>query len=129
MAAFAFWPTYLASPAELGTVYTHLHASTAALWFVILLGQPVLLRLGHRSLHRRLGYASMVVAPAVLAGIVLGAHGLLGRLQVAGRWDVAVYVLYLQLGLGATFGVLWVHGMTYRRWDALARWYLALPLT
>lgn len=114
MALFAFWPTYLTSPTELGTRYTHIHAGTAALWFVLLLVQPLLLRLGRRALHRRLGYVSVIVAPAVVVGIALGAHGLLGRLRSAGAWDVGVYVLYLQVGLGIIFAVAWGLAMRYR---------------
>lgn len=115
LAVLAFWPTYLAAPARLGTPYTHLHASTATLWFVLLLAQPLLLRAGARRLHRTLGYASVLLAPLVLVGIALGAHSLLGRLMAAGVWREGVYVLYLQASLGAAFGILWGLGMWHRK--------------
>lgn len=113
LALFAFWPTYLSGPRALGTPYTHLHALTATLWFVLLIVQPLLIRSGRRPLHRRLGHASCFLAPAVLVGIVLGAHSRLGSF-VPELWNVGVYVLYLQIGLGAAFIAIWALGMKHR---------------
>ena len=43
IALISFWPSYLS---QLGaqTAYTHLHASLAGLWILMLIVQPILIR-------------------------------------------------------------------------------------
>lgn len=113
LAFFAFWPSYISGPRTLGTPYTHIHALTATLWFLLLMVQPLLIRSGRRPLHRTLGYASGLLAPAVLVGIVLGAHSRVGSFDPA-LWDPGLYLLYLQIGLGAVFIAIWALGMKHR---------------
>lgn len=109
----AFWSSYLVDPVGLGTRYTHIHATTATAWFLLLLIQPVLLRTGRRTLHRFVGRVGWVLGPLVLVGIALGAHSLLHRLA-PDQPPLARYVLYLQVSLGLVFGTIWLLGMGLR---------------
>ncbi len=114
LALFAFWPNYLSSPSELGTFYTHLHAITATAWFILLIVQPFLIKSRRRPLHRTIGKTSVVVGPLVLLGMLLGAHGLIGRWP-AESWPLARFILYLQISLAFVFGALWLLGMIFRK--------------
>lgn len=129
LAFFAFWPNYLSNPAELGTVYTHLHAFTATIWFILLIVQPILIRKRRRSIHRSIGKTSIVIGPLVLVGMLLGAHGLMGRFP-AEQWPLSKFILYLQVSLGLIFGVFWLLAMIYRKDQAVhGRFMVATGLT
>jgi len=104
----------LSNPAELGTRYTHLHALTASLWFVLLITQPILVLTKRLDLHRTIGGSAWVLGPVVLVGIVLGAHAKLGTWP-AELQDLAAFILYLQVSLGILFGVFWSQGLRYRK--------------
>jgi hypothetical protein len=53
-------------------VVLHVHATLMATWLLLLLTQTTLMALRRPALHKRLGMASMVVAPAmVLTGFIL----------------------------------------------------------
>jgi len=130
LAALAFWPRYLSSPRALGTPYLHFHAVSATLWFLLLFTQPLLIRYGKRTLHHRLGYASLVIAPLVVAAFVLAAHSQLGTRTAEDVWQIGRYILYLQISLGGLFGLIWLLGMLERK-DRLvhARFMAATGLT
>ncbi|NBB92295.1 MAG: hypothetical protein GVY32_03905 [Gammaproteobacteria bacterium] len=130
LAVMAFWPRYLSSPATLGTPFLHFHAITATLWFALLFTQPLLIRNRKPAWHRRLGYASLALAPLVVAAFVLAAHSQLGSRSAPDVWPLGRYILYLQLSLGALFGLFWLMGMLERR-DRLvhARYMVATGLT
>lgn len=129
LAILAFWPTYLANPSELGTFYTHLHAGTATIWFLLLIVQPLLIRFRRRQLHRTLGYSSYVLAPLVVLCIFLGGHSLLTRWS-ADEWWIGKYILYLQVSLGSLFGICWILAMYFRKDRQVhARFMVATGLT
>lgn len=114
LAVMAFWPRYLSSPAALGTPWIHFHAVTATLWFALLFTQPLLIRYRRTALHHLLGYASLAVAPLVVAAFVLAAHSQLGSRTAPDIWPIGRYILYLQLSLGGLFGLIWLMGMIKR---------------
>ncbi|NEZ04629.1 hypothetical protein G4Y73_10750 [Wenzhouxiangella sp. XN201] len=112
LAIVAFWPTYL-SQLSGQTGYTHLHAASATLWLLLLIAQPMAIRAGRRDLHRMVGRLSYVVAPLVLASVVLLAHanmqGLAGE-----RLAIQTYILYLQLSLGLVFAACYAMAIIKR---------------
>jgi hypothetical protein len=113
----AFWPSYFARLFEQPNLRFHAHGIVLTLWCVLLVVQPQLLRTGRRSVHRVLGKASYVVAPALVAitlsfvhyrvgaGIPRGAPLALGDL----------YFLALTLNALAAFVVLYGLAIYYRR--------------
>jgi hypothetical protein len=66
LAAFGFWPSFLS---RLQTVPLHIlvHGMSATLWMTLPVVQGVLIAWSNRSMHRRLGYASLVLAAVVVA--------------------------------------------------------------
>jgi hypothetical protein len=48
----------------------HVHAACMVAWLVLLLAQTSLAVVGRRALHRKLGLAAIVVAPAVVAAMI-----------------------------------------------------------
>jgi hypothetical protein len=115
LAVMAFWPRYLSSPRALGTPWIHFHAVTATLWFMLLFTQPLLVRYRQTTWHHRLGYASLMIAPLVIAAFVLAAHSQLGSRAAPDIWPLGRYILYLQLSLGGLFGLLWAAAMLKRK--------------
>jgi len=53
----------------------HFHAVSMSSWLALLLVQTSLVATGRSALHRRLGMASLVVAPAVVASLILMSFG------------------------------------------------------
>lgn len=130
LALMAFWPRYLSSPATLGTPYLHFHAITAGLWFALLFTQPLLIRNRKFALHHKLGYASLTLAPLVVAAFVLAAHSQLGSRTAPEVWPIGRYILYLQVSLGGLFGLFWLLGMVKRKERLVhARFMAATGLT
>lgn len=129
LGVIAFWPGYLADPVGLGSGYTHFHALTSALWFALVIVQPLLILRGRRDIHRRLGSISWVLGPLVIIAMFLGAHALQEAFQVgAGR--VLPYVFWLQWWLALMFGTFWGLAMFLRRDRFLhARFMAATALT
>lgn len=70
----AFWPSYLARPFGGIDRYTHAHAALMSLWFLALIGQPILIRTGRRHWHRRIGRASLVLVPIIVIAAALLVH-------------------------------------------------------
>lgn len=65
LAAVAFYLTYFSVMGEQPAL-THLHFVVMLLWLGLSIAQPLLIRYGHRSLHRRVGALSYVVLPMVV---------------------------------------------------------------
>jgi hypothetical protein len=124
LAPLAFWPGYLSKPFETSDAYVHMHAGTATLWMLMLIVQPLTIGARRFTLHRIIGAASYVLAPLVVASMVLLAHS-------RNRWpDVNVNLLYLQLSLAAVFGLSYALAMLTRRRVALhARFMVCTGLT
>lgn len=67
VAVAGFWPHYLSVAGSGFPRMTHLHALAMALWLVLLVAQPLLIRLRRARWHRRVGAAAWVLAPLVVA--------------------------------------------------------------
>ena len=124
LAPLAFWPSYLSKLFETSNAYIHMHAVTATLWMLMLIVQPLAIGARRFTLHRIIGTASYVLAPLVVASMVLLAHS-------RNRWpDVNVNLLYLQLSLAAVFGLSYALAILTRRRVALhARFMVCTGLT
>lgn len=66
LAVAGFWPSFFAILHETPLPH-HIHGWSATLWMALPLLQYALMRTGRRALHRRLGYASLVLAAVVVA--------------------------------------------------------------
>jgi hypothetical protein len=113
VALVAFWPSYLALPFASSSAYTHAHAVTATAWMLVLIAQPLLIRARRIGLHRSVGRATYVLAPLLVASVLLLAHHRL-RIAPAGAYPIQTYILYLQLSLAAMFAGLYALGLWFR---------------
>jgi hypothetical protein len=129
VALLAFWPTYLSLSPSASSAYTHLHVLTAALWMLILVVQPVLIKSRRVALHRAIGKASYVLAPLMFVSILLLANNRI-RIAPADAYAIQTYILYLQLSLAALFAGLYALAVWFRRNTAFhARLMVCTALT
>lgn len=109
----------------------HLHAVLMGSFLLLLLAQTVLVATGRCALHRRIGVAGMVLAPALVAvGFVLVPttyYGVWGAAQAApaearasldGTMRVLENIMLLQLRIGILFPVFIALGLRARGGDA-----------
>lgn len=125
---FAFWPSYFSRlPAATG--FMHLHAAVMALWMLLLVTQPFLIRTRRAGLHRRVGRIAFVLAPLAVVTSVLLSHSRLVPLGAAELAEAAPFV-YLPFQAAALFGLTAGLGLAYRRSPALhARYMICTALT
>lgn len=110
----AFWPMYLSRPFATVDPYTHFHALTGTLWFVLLIAQPVSVRYRRLALHRALGRCSYLLAPLfVLAGVLLSHHRLASMNEAT--FAAEGYSHYLPFYASVAFAVAFALGLRYRR--------------
>ena len=129
VALVAFWPTYLSLAPSASSAYTHLHALTAAAWMLMLVAQPLAIRVRRIRLHRLMGQASYALAPLMLVSMVLLAHSRIRGLE-GEAYGAQTYILYLQLSLGMLFGISYALAIYWRRPAALhARFMVCTALT
>ena len=62
---WAFWPSYFARLFEQPNVRFHAHGVALTLWCAMLVVQAQLVKTNRRRLHKQLGKASYVLAPAL----------------------------------------------------------------
>jgi hypothetical protein len=113
LALISFWPSYLS---QLGaqSAYTHLHAFLAAVWMVMLIAQPILIRRGRRDYHRAIGRISYGLVPLILVSMTLLAHSRIARIALD-AYALQTYVLYLQVSLIMVFGLCYTAAIVTRR--------------
>jgi hypothetical protein len=109
----------------------HVHAVLMGSWLLLLLTQAILQATGRKSLHRTLGTAGFVVAPAmVLAGLVLvpaTREELWNALQAAppgpqravleANFERGINILLVQLRIAIVFTTMITWGLLSRRSD------------
>jgi hypothetical protein len=71
---WAFWPSYFARLFEQPSLWHHAHGIVLALWLAMLVMQAQLIRTQRRAVHRQLGKASYVLAPAVVLVTTVFVH-------------------------------------------------------
>lgn len=127
LAVLAFWPRYLSLLGSSIDPYTHLHATFATLWCLLLISQPVLAR-RNRRLHRRLGALSYVIAPCFVAASLLLAHSRFRAMDEA-TFHQEAPSLFLPLSAVILFSASYVLAIRHRHTMALhARCMIATGL-
>jgi hypothetical protein len=96
----------------------HLHAAVMAAWVVLLALQATLQLSGRGDLHRRLGLASLVVAPLVLAMLVTITIVRQGDAAGSPAQPVVNNILIVQLRAILLFPVFFVWALLARNTDA-----------
>lgn len=118
-AVWAFWPSYFARLFEQPSLHFHAHGIALTLWCVMLVVQPQLLRSGRRGLHKTLGKASYVLAPALVAITASFVHFRIGGGgPVTGVGAIPSRVLFsfaLMLNSLVAFAVLYALAIYHRR--------------
>ena len=124
----AFWPSYFARLFEQPSWRFHLHGVALTLWAVMLVAQAQLIRTGRRALHRRIGQASYVLAPAVAAITASFVHYRVAASAPSSPPNVVAYFLALTLNSLVVFAVFYGLAIYHRR-DAArhARWMISTP--
>ncbi len=118
LALAAFWPLYLSKLGQPIDPYTHAHAVAMTAWMLLLIVQPVLIRRGHRALHRSLGMLSgILVVVLVLAGLLLANQRFKAMSDDA--FAGAYFTFYLPVSTLVQFLVAYGLGIWYRRRRAL----------
>lgn len=105
----------------------HIHAVLMGAWLLLLLAQTLLMATGRRVLHKRLGLASLVLAPAiVIAGILLLQTVYTARGAVLADMDLAAAlqaktrasgIMLEQFRMGIAFSVLVGWSLLVRKSD------------
>ena len=103
LALVAFWPSYISQPA-IYAPYTHIHATTASLWMILLIAQSWAIGARKVPLHRLLGKLSYVLGPVLVVSLVLLAHSRIKGIS-GEAYAIQTYILYLQLSLGLLFAL------------------------
>lgn len=128
VALVAFWPSYLSQILSASN-YIHFHALLAALWMLMLVAQPMLIRAKRLAWHRLLGRISYLLAPIFILSIVLLAHSRI-KGATGEAFAIQTYILYLQASLTVLFGLSYVLAITKRHVVALhARFMVCTALT
>lgn len=114
---WAFWPSYFARLFEQPNVRFHAHGVALTLWCAMLVVQAQLVKTNRRRLHKQLGKASYVLAPAVILITLSFVHyRVSGGLRVIPLLPPSVlYFLALTLNALVAFAVLFGLAIYYRR--------------
>lgn len=125
LALLAFWPEYIVKLPHT-SLDQNLHGAAMTLWFALLISQPMLIRRGHRDLHRLLGRASYVLLPLAALSILLLSHYQLASLPDATFERFGQRVGALPLTFDGMFVTSYVLAIRHRRRTALhARFMIA----
>jgi hypothetical protein len=124
LTVWAFWPSYFTRLFEQPNLWFHAHGIVLVLWLGMLVVQAQLIRTQRRALHRHIGKASYVVAPAV---VVITAVFIQQRLAPAAALPqlpaMALHFLALTLLSLIAFTVFYALAIARRRDSpAHARW-------
>jgi len=128
ISSVVFWPGYYSRLFD-ASLYLHLHAITAILWFALLVAQPLLIKKRKLKLHRLLGKLSYPVAALVVISIILLTHNRISATPEE-YFVRRSYIVYLQLSLAFVFAVTYGFAIWYRKTkDVHARFMVATVFT
>lgn len=123
-ALWGFWPTYYSNPLQVSDFYVHFHGVVLTLWCVTLVAQGYLVRSGRKDIHRRVGTAGYVLAPAVVVSTVAAIHN-----GVDVGSDRGIFLLTVTLNNVLLFGITAGLAFYHRREPAIhARYMLCTVL-
>jgi hypothetical protein len=123
LAVIAFWPGYVAVPKTELSAWVHVHAVSATLWVVLLIGQPLAIHSGHRQLHRWLGRSSWLLMPILVVSFVGLAHAAV-RAATGPELGMQAWFLYIRLVLVTTFVGSYAMAMIHRHEVAVHARYM-----
>jgi len=117
LALWAFWTSYYGKLHEDMAWSMRFHGMSMTAWCLMLIGQPLLIRLKKNRIHKLTGKLSYLIAPLV---VITGAH--LAQITVRDmEAGTALYYYWIAL----MFNSLVVFALLY----GLAMWYRKAPLT
>ncbi len=142
IAIIGFWKPYFAL--KFGDIdrYTHIHAVTMVVWCLLLISQALLVRLGNRALHKKIGVVAYALGPVIMASIFLLSHNRIMKHRGEITHD-HYFLLFIQFGTLFIFSFAYLLAM-YKKNDpaiharamiatsltmidpALARWFIFL---
>jgi len=109
--------TILAGTMPMPPLAVHVHAFLMTAWLALLAVQAGLIAAGKQQLHRTLGVASFVLAPALLAGLVAVTIVRYHDLTEIGVGTFASNILFLQIRSIVLFPLFVIWAMAVRRTD------------
>jgi hypothetical protein len=107
----------LAGTMPMPPLAVHVHAFLMTAWLVLLAAQAGLVAGGKRQLHRTLGAASFLTAPALLVALIAVTIVRYHDLTEAGVGTFASNILFLQIRSIVLFPLFYVWAMAVRRTD------------
>lgn len=123
VAVLGFWKPYF-SRLDAAQGMAHLHAISMLTWMGMLVAQPLLIRARLSAWHRRVGKASYVVVPLVVASALV-----LAQLRISQAppetLPLQQFILFLGVSTSVLFAVIWGLGIRYRHEPALHARYMA----
>ena len=128
IAVLGFWKPYFS---RLGAAQgmAHVHALAKLAWFGMLVAQPLLMRARQLAWHRRIGKASYMVVPLIVASALVLAQMRI-RQAPAEALPVQQYILFLGVSASILLATVWSLGIRHRHQPALhARYMAATALT
>ncbi len=126
-AIWGFWVTYFTRPPETLAPLDHIHGVAMFGWCLMLIAQSLLIRTNKRSIHRKLGTLSYVLAPVIVVSTITLANY---RLNVRGLTDEGMYILALQVFILAQYVVAYTLAIWNRKKpDVHARFMVCTGLT
>ena len=112
-ALWAFWPSYYSRLSEQSDFRFHSHGIVMTLWCVMLITEAYLMRTKQRTLHRKVGYASYVLAPLVVIATINLIHF---RMKGGGTLpEIGLFQIALMVNAAVAFAVIYALAMLYRR--------------
>jgi len=121
---WGFWPSFYGHPLSLKTNMHYVHATATTLWIMLLVTQPLLIRLNNRSLHKTMGKLTYLIFPLM---IVTGWFLIQSRQHALTEVDDFSYGFFYLI-VQSTFveTLFYGLGLYYRKEPAMhGRWMLA----
>jgi hypothetical protein len=121
-ALWAFWPSYFSRLGDSMEPRFHTHGLVMTSWCVMLIAEAYLIRTKQRALHRKIGYASYVLAPLVVIATINLIHF---RMKGGGTLpDIGLFQLALMVNAAIAFAAIYGLAMLYRRQPLLHARYM-----
>ncbi len=117
LVVWAFWPSYFTRLFEQPDIRFHAHGVILTLWCAMLVVQAQLVRTHRRHVHKQLGKASYVLAPALVLITLSFVHFRVagGVREIPPLPASVLYFLALTLNALVAFAVLYGLAIYYRR--------------
>jgi len=112
-ALWAFWPSYFSRLSDQPEVRFHTHGIAMTLWCVMLVTEAYLIRTKQHAIHRKIGNASYVLAPLLIAATINLIHY---RMKGGGTLpDIGLFQLALMVNAAVAFVAIYGLAIYHRR--------------